>query len=289
MTQSGQQLLVPSRLCCLLPWFVVLGWLSGTARSVEPPATVRVLTYNIHHGESTAGKLDLSRIAAVVRESGADVVALQEVDRHVPRSGGVDQAAELASQLDMHAVFAANISLDGGEYGNAVLSKWKVRLIANHLLPNLNDGEQRGVLEVEIAWPRESPLRLLATHLDHRRDEAERLKSAEMINELEAREPGAWTLLAGDINAVPESQTLSILNMNWQISDSQLAPTIPSDKPSRKIDYIFTQRGQDLYTLRCAQVLDEKTASDHRPLLAVFDRNNSTTSMPTDEPAGSPR
>ena len=56
---------------------------------------VRVLTYNIHHGEGVDGKIDLARIAAVIQRSSADVVALQEVDQATGRSNGIDQAAEL--------------------------------------------------------------------------------------------------------------------------------------------------------------------------------------------------
>ncbi|MEX2025646.1 MAG: endonuclease/exonuclease/phosphatase family protein, partial [Pirellulaceae bacterium] len=57
---------------------------------------LRVLTYNIHHGEGIDGKLDLPRIARVIESVDPDLVALQEVDRRVERTGSVDQPAELA-------------------------------------------------------------------------------------------------------------------------------------------------------------------------------------------------
>ena len=60
------------------------------------PATLRVMTWNIRHGEGLDGRVDLERIAAVIRASGADLVGLQEVDRGVRRTGGVDMPAELA-------------------------------------------------------------------------------------------------------------------------------------------------------------------------------------------------
>ena len=57
------------------------------------PHRMTALTYNIHHGEGVDGRLDLERIADVIRSSGADVVFLQEVDRGTQRAGGVDQVA----------------------------------------------------------------------------------------------------------------------------------------------------------------------------------------------------
>src|SRR5690606_40244932 len=77
----------------------VLGMLpafGAEAGDAAPPKgrAVKVLTYNIAHGVGHDGRLDLDRIAGVIRRSGADVVALQEADKHWDaRSDFVDQAA----------------------------------------------------------------------------------------------------------------------------------------------------------------------------------------------------
>lgn len=69
-----------------------------------------VMTFNIHHAQGTDDALDLQRIADVVKESGADVIGLQEVDNHYSgRSNWADQPAELAAMLGYHVVFGANI------------------------------------------------------------------------------------------------------------------------------------------------------------------------------------
>ena len=57
--------------------------------------TITVLSYNIHHGEGLDGKLDLQRIADVVKRENPDVVAFQEVDVNVKRSGRIDEATQL--------------------------------------------------------------------------------------------------------------------------------------------------------------------------------------------------
>ncbi|HRX87701.1 MAG TPA: endonuclease, partial [Phycisphaerae bacterium] len=85
---------------------VVMPLAAGCADS--KPVTIRVLTYNIHHGAGMDKQIDLPRIAKIIRDSGADLVALEEVDRNVPRTSHVDQPAVLGELTGMHAVFEKN-------------------------------------------------------------------------------------------------------------------------------------------------------------------------------------
>ena len=227
-------------------------------------ATLRVMTYNIHHGEGTDGKLDLARIARVITEAKPDIVALQEVDRNVERTGNVDQPAELARLTEMSVVFGANIDLQGGQYGNAVLSRLPIVRHENHLLPVVDLGEQRGVLEVEMAAADRRVI-LLATHLDHRRPDAERLASAKLINELIGKQT-LPAILAGDLNAVPESAVLAEVLKQWANTTREPKPTIPVDKPERQIDYVLVRPAQRWRVVE-ARVLDEAVASDHRAVV----------------------
>src|SRR5690606_27998305 len=141
------------------------------------------------------------RIARVIRSVEPDLVALQEVDKKVKRTQGIDQPAELARLTKMHVVFGPNIELQGGEYGNAVLSRFPIARHKHHLLPNIDESEQRGVIVAEINLPGTNPpLMLYATHLDFREDDRERLASAKAINDLVAKHPERPALLAGDLN-----------------------------------------------------------------------------------------
>ena len=234
------------------------------------PRQLKVLTYNIHHGEGIDRRLDLERIARVIRDVDPDLVALQEVDRHTTRTGGVDQPDILARLTGRHVVMGENIPLQGGTYGNAVLSRWPILTHHNHLLPCLKQGEQRGVLVVEVDWPAASPLRLLATHFDHRPDEAERIESAIMINTLAATTPEAPMILAGDLNATPDSAPLRRLREMWTLTSPVPQPTIPVESPQRQIDYIL-YRPSDRWQVVTSRVLEEATASDHRAVLAVIE------------------
>ena len=105
---------------------------------------LRVLSYNIHHAAGTDGKLDLQRIANVIQSVDPDVISLQEVDRLARRSGSVDQPSELARLTGMRVCFAENIPLQGGSYGNAILTRFPIDSYSHALLPNHAKGEQRG-------------------------------------------------------------------------------------------------------------------------------------------------
>jgi endonuclease/exonuclease/phosphatase family metal-dependent hydrolase len=259
--QSMPRLAITSCIATLL-------FLVGVAQA-EP---LRVLCYNIHHGEGTDGKLDLERIASVVRSENPDVAALQEVDQNARRTGKVDQPAELARLTGMRVVFGKNIDFEGGGYGNAVLSKLSIKSHKNYLLPTFDNFEQRGVLVVEFEAPQaKAPLFLFATHLDHRPDNRERLASARKINELLADYADAPMLLAGDLNDTLESSVLEIFRGKWTQANEEERPTVPVAEPRRQIDFILL-RPTSRWKVIEFRVLDEAVASDHRAILAVLDQ-----------------
>ena len=262
---------IPRRLCAiyLACWASLLPALAQDAKpdansKPSEPTTVRVLSYNIHHAEGVDGKLDLPRIASVIQSVQPDIVALQEVDVMVKRSQSVDQAGELGQLTGMNQAFRGNIDLQGGKYGNAILARGELTVVANHRLPNIDNGEQRGVLEVSIKH-QGRPLRVLATHFDHRRDPRERLESAVTVNKLAAAQPNTPSLLIGDLNAPFESDVLQQVTKTWQRTNSSSIPTIPVAKPERQIDFVLTFP-VGAWEVVSAKVLDEAIASDHRAI-----------------------
>ena len=103
------------------------------------PRTLRVMSYNIHIGVGLDKKSDLARIANVIKAADVDVVALQEVDVRTRRSGtDVDQLAELAKLTGMHGRFGKGRDFDGGEYGQAILSRQPIKEFTVHKLPGDN-------------------------------------------------------------------------------------------------------------------------------------------------------
>jgi endonuclease/exonuclease/phosphatase family metal-dependent hydrolase len=249
----------------------------------ELPDEIRVLTYNIHHGEGVDGKFDLPRIAEVIKSVSPDLVALQEVDQGTARASGVDQPAELARLTGMEVVFGRNIEFQGGGYGTAVLSRLPVRAhssvkLRSFYLGTAEHPEQRGVQIVEIGDAGEEGLVFLSTHLDYRPDDRERMASAETINELAARYGNRHMILAGDLNAEPESRVMREFEKRWKVAGPATqanggAPllTYPSGEPTKWIDYVLV-RPAERWEVVEVRVIDERVASDHRPLLAVLRR-----------------
>ena len=264
----------------LLTVFVGLFMVIPTVAAAQPDAgrparPLTVMTYNIHHGAGIDGVLDLERIAVLIEKSGADVVGLQEVDRHWDvRSNWVDQPAWFAKRLKMHYAYAANLDLppvNPGEprrqYGTAILSRYPIQDFTNTLLPLYPTGEQRG-LAVASIQVRGADLRFANTHLTSNNN-AERLEQAQKVVEL----LGAMnkpTVLVGDLNATPEKPEIktltAVLDDTWTEVGVGPGYTIEADNPTKRIDF----------QLHSPQLVPSKAsvpvtpASDHLPVVASF-------------------
>ncbi len=114
------------------------------------PARLRVLSYNIHHGQGEDGKFDLPRIAEVIKASGAQVTALQEVDDKTKRAGGVDQADELGKLTKTASRFAKAMDYSGGGYGEAALSALPILESKTIPLPADEGYEPRSAVAVKM-------------------------------------------------------------------------------------------------------------------------------------------
>jgi endonuclease/exonuclease/phosphatase family metal-dependent hydrolase len=158
----------------------------------------------------------------------------------------------------------------GGGYGEAVLSRLPVLGVTNHALPHTAGAEPRAALEVEVQLADGRRVLFVGTHLDHQRDPANRNAQAARIRELYA-DSKLPVILAGDLNAVPESDVISLLASEWLwTAQSNPAPTYPAVEPDCLIDYIMVKpAGQ--WRVVGTRVIEEKVASDHRPVLAVLE------------------
>jgi len=225
---------------------------------------LRVMTYNIHHGEGTDRKFDLERIAKLILAEKPDLVAIQEVDVKTKRASGLDQAAELARLTGMHGRFGKFMDFSGGEYGQMVLSRFPVKKVTNHPLPN--GTEPRAALAIEIELPDGTPLTFVGNHLSG--SAKQRLAQANELVNLFTKY-FATTILAGDFNSEPDDPVTKLLQRHWQNPDAdKIVGTWPSSDPEVEIDYIFTPKKSK--TTRY-EVIDEKVASDHRPLISVIE------------------
>ena len=263
-----------------LIWLIVFSLTcSGMVRSAsrvsaEDGSTIRVLCYNIHYGQGTDGRYDLERLARVIDETKPDLVALQEVDVGVKRSGRVHEAQRLGELTKMSVRFGPTQHYEGGLYGNAVLTCLPITDVVIHPLPYTESTPEqvtypRGAIAVTVRTDEGTSLRFISTHFQHNVPE-DRLAEAKAINALFAEDDKIPTILAGDMNAVPGSAPIDELLKQWtHAADKELSPSAPSGKPTSRIDYIF-YRPAAAFRLVHAEVIGEAIASDHRPVLAVI-------------------
>lgn len=234
--------------------------LAGSAFAETKP--LRVFCWNLHHGVGEDGKLDLERIAKVIREAKPDLVALQEVDNQCARSGKVDQAAELAKLTGMTGVFGKAMDLQGGGYGQAILSRFPIQTSKVHVLPG--KGEPRIAFEVTVTIEGKET-RFITNHLDL--DDAQRLAQVETLAKI-LTEISSPLILCGDFNDSPDSASLKILGrVLTPVPKKEPVLTCPAGKPDSEIDH-FLVRG--FVPVAPLAVLPEAVASDHRPLVAEF-------------------
>jgi endonuclease/exonuclease/phosphatase family metal-dependent hydrolase len=242
---------------------------------------LRVMNYNVHTGIGTDGTLDLARTAAVIRDSRADVVGLEEVDVHWDaRSDFRDQAADLARLLDMHVFFAPIYDLppatDGAprrQYGVAVLSRFPFLRTENHWITRLSTQDPNPVpapapgFAEAIVLARGLPVHVYTTHLDYRADPAVReAQVADTLRILGEDPHGARQVLLGDFNAEHAATELAPLWTKLTDAWTSAAPgfTYPADVPAKRIDFATMSAG---IQARGAAVVDT-LASDHRPVVA---------------------
>ena len=185
------------------------------------------------------------------------------------------RATSPANAADMEWHFSKAIDRDGGEYGDAVLSKHPIIETRSYRLPCAasQPGEDRSlcVIRVEIDG---KDLYVASTHLDHLSGDASRLVQANEIRRIRDTELDGDLILAGDLNAIPSSNVIATMTAFLTNVGTIDQYTFPSENPTRKIDYILYAPIGHFGVQNCTvvsrsdQQVDGVDASDHRPVVA---------------------
>ncbi len=248
----------------------------------QPPIPVRLVTFNTHHGVGGDRRHDLPRLARVLADTDADVICLQEVDRHYgARSEDVDQALLLSRALDMQLAWGPAIdeprpgNQPPRQYGNALLSRLPILVSDVHSLPG--GGEPRSALRTMLELDG-GTLWVTNTHLST----GQPGRRAEQVATLAALHTDSMAagVLVGDFNAGPDAPELAGLRGRfadaWELADERDDQsgwrfwqhddglTHPAHSPHRRIDQVWVSPG---IAVPEARVLDARGASDHLPLM----------------------
>jgi len=196
-----------------------VGIISSPARtSVAPPAssqTLRVMTYNIHVGVGMDKKLDLPRIAGVINAQHPDLVGLQEVDRGVTRTQGIDEIAELAKLTRMDYAFAFNLPYQGGQYGVAILSRFPIRATDHRLFQNTREVERRGFIRAEVSVNGRL-LNFVTTHLDYQYEDGRLFEAQQLLSAL--KDVKGPLIVVSDFNDIPAGRAYQLISHDASFS-----------------------------------------------------------------------
>jgi endonuclease/exonuclease/phosphatase family metal-dependent hydrolase len=236
--------------------------------------SIRIATYNVHKCRGMDGRVRPERVAGVLRELDADILALQEV---LSIEGGApekNQARFLAEQLENYSWhFGENRRLRGGAYGNVVLSRLPVRQERNYDL-SCTGCERRGCLRVDVQLGG-GVLHVFNLHLGtglvERREQARKLVSEEVLKVTDIAGP---RLVVGDFNEWTRGLTSKLMAQHFQTIDFRQflrrRRTYPGLLPLLHLDNLYFDEGLALETFAVHRSRSALVASDHLPLVAEF-------------------
>jgi len=257
---------------CLLLVGPIVSWLSweGGPTGKEPSGfPVKVMSYNIHSAFNVEGGQDLEAIAAVIEDSEADIIGLQEVSRTRLMDGGSDMPIWLAQRLGMEMIF------EGTEepiWGNALLSRYPIVESGYQSLPREGSLIGRGFIWARIDIGAQEPLLVVVTHLHHITADSE-IRLAQVPVILDFLEGKDQFVFLGDLNADPDSPEIKLIREaglidSWQEAGEGPGFTINSFSPVARIDYLWHSPDLAVSEMEVIQT----TASDHLPVIAVVER-----------------
>lgn len=232
---------------------------------------LRIVTYNIHKCRGMDARVRPERVAAVLAELDADVIALQEVVRGKKEK---DQLAVIAKTIGAkHYRFGGTRKHRGADYGNAVISKLPIISHESYDI-TASRREPRGCLRADIDIGGRT-LRLFNAHLGtglfERRKQAQMLVEEKMLKN--PRFYGSRIVL-GDFNEWTRGLTTRLLKAHLVSADlrpfMRRVKTYPGMMPFMHLDHIYFDPAFELTNVELVRTRQSKMASDHLPLVAEF-------------------
>ncbi|MDZ4859639.1 MAG: endonuclease/exonuclease/phosphatase family protein [Candidatus Hydrogenedentes bacterium] len=230
--------------------------------------SLKVVTYNVRGCRGLDGKICTDRIAAILRECDADVIALQELDAGRSRSRFIDQPRRIADALDMDVLFHSCEGWTDGRYGTAIFSRFPMKHVRSANLPAMKGREPRGALWAEIGHSK-SPIHIVNTHLGlhprERHAQIETLLGPDWFGHDVFSGP---SILCGDFNLGRRDPLYRSLLGRLRDVQSINARHVPTWLGMRTIDFILVNEGMEIRESRTHKPLRALVASDHVPLVA---------------------
>ena len=233
---------------------------------------MKIMSFNTQHCCGYLNdRIDFELMADVIRDSGADIIGLNEMRGEGEIEGYTDQVSTLSALTEIENYYFAKAIDVGGKnapYGNGLLSKYPIESAETIMIPDPTERmpggkwyETRCVLKAKLSCG----ITVLVTHFGLNPDEQENAVKT-VVENLE----GEKCVLMGDFNVEPNNPVLAPIRE--RLVDAATAfegerLSFPSDAPRRKIDYIFVTPDIHLVSADIPAVV----ASDHRPHVAEIE------------------
>jgi endonuclease/exonuclease/phosphatase family metal-dependent hydrolase len=229
-----------------------------------------IATYNVHSCVGRDGRHEPARVAAVIRELRADVVALQEVDARHRAGLYLDQWKYLAETLGCRCIPGISLKTHRNTFGNALLTWHPVRDVRLHDI-SVASREPRGVIDADV-MVQGHLLRVIATHLGLRM--RERRRQIARLVEVLASHPGgpipvAATILLGDLNEWRPVAN-SVGRLMHRFHPAPAPASFPARYPVLALDRILAGGGLRPTSVTTHSSRLARMASDHLPVRAAL-------------------
>jgi len=223
---------------------------------------LRVVSYNVHRAIGRDRRCMPQRILDVLRETQADIVALQEVEA---RDGGADMLAWLGRELGFQSIPGTTLIRHDGHYGNGILTRFPARTVT-HCDLSWRGAEPRAAIAADLEFEGRI-LRFVATHLGLR--PAERRDQAQRLVKLFTDRPYERAVLMGDINEwLLWGRPLRRLHRYFERTPAPR--TFPARMPILSLDRVWTHPSSMLKRIEVHRSTLSRMASDHLPLVATI-------------------
>ena len=248
--------------------------MSPTTDNQRPPQRLRIATYNIHKSVGWDRRKRPDRIAQVLGEIDADIVALQEVACVEGRGPERHQARYLAEELGYHAELGQTRRYRGGASGNLVLSRFPFEHAQNYNI-STRIHERRGCLRTDVHLSGDELLHVFNVHLGplffERRRQARNIFDRQIVchDGLTGRK-----IVLGDFNEWTKGLASRLFGSHFQCAGTR--PTLsgdysyPGPLPFLNLDQIYFDNSLRLEHLVVHRSRLALAASDHLPLVAEF-------------------
>lgn len=238
--------------------------------SAAPNRELTLVSYNVHSGIGTDGRFDLERIASVLTEVSADVVAMQEVGDFRGATNREDHPEFLAARLGMHLAFGPNVVRDGRRYGNAILSRLPIVRSRNYDL-SVPEKEPRGALRCDLDLGHARLLHVFCVHLGlsprERRTQEQRLLTADILRDVVRSDP---VVVCGDFNYLGNRPVPALVRQALEDAALMLGVhprTYHSRWPFVRLDRVYVDQEVQPLALSVHTSAMSRLASDHLPLV----------------------